>query len=185
MAEPPRPDRIVVAADVTPDLSIACIVIAGCIPGDRILVEIGIDPQDRRDHRAGIAWVVPRLKELRKRHRVAAVVIDPASPAGTLLVEMTRGSLEPVLPNGRETGQSFGQFLDWVRDRRLVHMGDLDMRKAVAGAQSRDIGDGQRAWSRRHSPNDITPLCAATLAAWGAYKFARPRDLSKTVAGPT
>lgn len=157
------------------------------MPDGRILVECGRDTRDREDHRAGIAWVVPRFKELRKRCRIAAVIIDPASPAGALLVEAERANIDIVTPTGREVGQAFGQFLGLVKERQLVHLGPQDpwLRKGVASAVCRDIGDGQRAWSRRHSPGDITRLWAATLAAWGAGKYARPLDLAKTVIGPT
>lgn len=175
------------AADATPDLTIASIMIGGMLPGDLVLIERGADVKGREDHRAGIAWVVPRLKELKLKHRVAAVIIDPASPAGALLTEAERAFPDLVLPNGREVGQAFSQFISWVQERKLRHLGEenKDLRKAVAGAVCRDIGDGQRAWSRRHSPVDITTLCAGTLAAWGAYKFARRRNLSNTVVGPT
>jgi hypothetical protein len=187
LSELPRPARIAVAVDATNDLAAACIIVSGILPDGRILVERAVDPKGRQDHRAGIAWVVPRLKELKLRQRVAAVIIDPASPAGSLLVEAERAGLPLQLPASREIGQAFGQFLAWVAEKRLLHPGEEnpDLRRAVAIAVCRDIGDGQRAWSRRHSPGDITPLCAATLAAWGAHKFARPLDLAKTVVGPT
>jgi hypothetical protein len=184
---PPRPARIAVAADATPDLAVASIVIGGILPGGRVLIERATDSKDRQDHRAGIAWVVPRLKELRRRHRVAAIIIDPSSPASALITEAEQAGLLLTLPAAREVGQAFGQFLGFVQEHKLVHLGaaNPDLRRAVAIAVCRDIGDGQRAWSRRHSPGDISTLCAATYAAWGAYKFARPLDLTKTVVGPT
>jgi hypothetical protein len=131
--------------------------------------------------------VVPRLKELKGRQRVAAVIIDPAGPAAALLTEAERAGLTVILPTSREIGQAFGQFLGWVQQRQLVHLGleNPDLRKGIADAVCRDIGDGQRAWSRRHSPGDIATTVAATLAGWGAYKYARPLDLAKTVVGPT
>lgn len=187
MSDPPRPARIAVAADATPDLAVASIIISGFLPGGKVLIERATDAKGRQDHRAGIAWVVPRLKELRQRHRVAAIIIDPSSPAAALITEAEQAGLLLTVPAAREIGQAFGQFLGFVQERKLVHFGEdnPDLRRAVAIAVCRDIGDGQRAWSRRHSPGDISPLCAATLAAWGAYKFARPMDLTKTVVGPT
>ena len=32
---------------------------------------------------------------------------------------------------------------------------------------TRDVGDGGKAWGRRKSSADISPLVAVTLAAWG------------------
>jgi hypothetical protein len=84
-------------------------------------------------------------------------------------------------------GQAFGQFFTLCADRKLAHgppdgpAGQPDMRAAVAGAQRREIGDGQYAWARKATPVDISPLCAATLAAWAAHKFGRGYDVLKSV----
>lgn len=190
MVAPPRPSRISIAADVTPDLSTAAVLIAGFIgSGDekKILVERGVAQTPSGpmpDHRAGLAWIVPRLKELKLAHRVAAMVIDPLSPAACLLTEAEKAGLDITTPTTRDIGQAFGFFLNGIADRKIVHMGkeNPELRAAVAGAVRRDIGDGQYTWSRRLAVVDISPLCAATLAVWGAHKFGRGYDLRKSIA---
>jgi hypothetical protein len=183
---PPRPGRLAIAADVTPDQSAACIVLAGLIPDGRILVErpVKITPQGERweDHRAGTSWVIPRMKELKSRVRVCAMVIDPLSPAAALLVEAEKAGLEITCPTMRDVGQAFGQFYTWCGEHKIVHLGQPDISAAVAGAVRREIGDGQYAWARKATTIDITPLCAATLAAWAANKFGRGYDLLKSIA---
>jgi hypothetical protein len=182
---PPRPKRVAIAADVTPDQSASCIVLAGILPDGRILVERPIakmpDGTMREDHRAGVSWVIPRLKDLAGKVRLAAMIIDPLSPAASLLVEAEKAGLEITTPNTRDVGQAFGQFYTLCSERKLVHMGQPDMRAAVAGAVRREIGDGQYAWARKATTVDISPLCAATLAAWGAHKFGRGYDVLKSI----
>jgi phage terminase large subunit-like protein len=185
LAGAPRPSRVAIAADVTPDQSASAIVIAGLVPGGKILIERGVatmpDGEQREDHRAGTSWVVPRLKELASRHRIAAIVIDPLSPAAQLLVEAEKAGLDITTPTTRDVGQAFGQFYTLCADQQLIHGGQADMRSAVAGAQRREIGDGQYAWARKATAVDISPLCAATLAAWAANKFGRGYNVLNSV----
>lgn len=185
---PPRPKRIAIAPDVTPDLQFGSVVIAGIIPDGRILVERGIARSRTggllEDHRAGTDWMVPRILDLKSRHRVAAVVIDPMSPASILIPEAEKAGLELTLTSTRDVAQAFGLFLEWVAQKKLVHLGhqNEDLRRAVAGAARREVGDGQYAWSRKSTTVDISPLCAATLAAWAAHKFGRGYDVLHSVA---
>jgi len=190
----PRPSRIAVAVDMTPDQSAACIMIAGLLGDDKVLIERPVAIEDgieKIDHRAGKDWIFPRLAELRARHNVCAIVIDPVSPAASLLVELEKHFPQPqdkklwriVTPNMRDVAQAFGQFYTLCADGKLVHLGQPDVRAAVAGAVRRDLGDGQFAWARKLAPTiDISPLCAATLAAWAANKFGRGYDLLNSIA---
>jgi len=51
----------------------------------------------------------------------------------------------------------------------------------VATAETRDIGDGGRGWSRRDSGEDITPVTAATLAHWALGKKRRSYDILRSI----
>ncbi len=57
-------------------------------------------------------------------------------------------------------------FYDAVRDDRLRHAPDSEVKTALAGAATRKLGDGL-AWDRQHVAVDICPLVAYTLAWWG------------------
>jgi hypothetical protein len=184
---PPRPSRIAVAADATPGLQFASVVIAGVLPDGRILVERGLESTPNgpvEDHRAGTRWVVPRLADLNHRFRVAAIVIDPMSPASILIPEAEKKGLELTLVSTRDVGQSSGLFLKWATEGVLVHLGhdNEDLRTAVAGAVRRDIGDGLWTWARKGTAVDISPLCAASLAAWAAHKFGRGYNVLNSIA---
>jgi hypothetical protein len=67
---------------------------------------------------------------------------------------------------------------------RLVHLGrDLapGLWSSVASAETRDVGDGGRAWSRRDSASDITPVASGTLALWGLNHKRRNYDPLRSV----
>lgn len=198
MSEMPRPDRIALAVDVTPDQAAATIAIAGLLRDEREVrdevtgqvarvrlcsVEIGNDGR-WDDHRAGIEWVMPRLREMRARQRVAAIVIDPAGPGAELITSCEKEmNLKSVLiiATLRDVAQAHAQFLRGIEDRTLVHSGQPDLAAAVACAVQRDVGDGQHAWARKNTEQDISPLCAATMAVWAARKFGRGYDVLKSV----
>jgi len=187
-----QPSRIALAVDCTPDLSASCIMVAAVLDEERIIIDRGVavvDEEEKIDHRAGTEWVLPRLRELYQRHNVAAIIIDPVSPAAALLVDIEKEFPQKdkkhsklITPNMRDVAQAFGQFYTLCGDQNLVHFGQRDVRSAVAGAVRRDIGDGQFAWARKATNVDISPLTAATLAAWGANKYGRGYDLLKSIA---
>lgn len=193
-----RPTRIAIGVDMTPDQSAATIMIAACLPDGRTVIDRGMSVEDgieKIDHRPGIDWIFPRLSELKAKYNVAAIVIDPTSPAASLLVDLERQypkgtpahqgdkrHWQIITPNVRDTSQAFGQFYQLCSDHKLIHFGQKDVRAAVAGAQRRETGDGQFVWRRKDTPVDISPLTAATLAAWAANKFGRGYDLLKSIA---
>lgn len=184
-----QPARIALGVDATPDLSAACIMTAAVVGNDDIVIDRGMDG-DKADHRAGIDWVIPRLADLLSRYNVVAIVIDPVSPAASLLVDIEKRFPQPrdkklwriITPNMRDVAQAFGQFFVRCAEGTLVHFDQEDVRSAVAGAVRRDLGDGQFAWARKATNVDISPLCAGTLAAWAANKYGRGYDLMKSIA---
>jgi hypothetical protein len=63
---------------------------------------------------------------------------------------------------------AYGQFYDAVMDSQtLRHRRQPELDAALAGAITRDVGDGGRTWGRKASAADISPLVACTLALWG------------------
>ena len=210
-AEMPRPKRICVSVDITPDQSAATIAIAGILDDvarevkDKVTgqvekipvvsVEIGNDGT-WDDHRAGVAWIVPRLQQLARNHdsRLAKIVIDPIGPGAEIITaceavglsaKKARPNAEPILEicQLRDVAQAHGQFVRGVGDKTIVHSGQGDLRKAVSAGIRRDVGDGLHAWSRKDTTQDISPLCAGTMAVWAARKFGRGYDVVKGVPG--
>ena len=208
--ELPRPPRIALAVDVVPDQSASCIAISGLLPteGEEKIatLEIGGDGT-WDDHRAGVDWVVPRIKELASRNKVIAIVVDPIGPGGELITALEAAGFahkgkpgsKPLLVTVqlRDVAQAHAQFLRGLGvppppqydlngpeeppPRTIAHRDQPDMRRAVAAGVQRDVGDGQHAWARRDTTEDISPLCAGTMAVWAARKFGRGYDVLSSV----
>ncbi|MFK4100802.1 terminase [Streptomyces sp. NPDC019531] len=122
------------------------------------------------DHRPGTGWIVERAKELHAKWNPRCWVVDPASPAASLIATLEDAEeglgVEVVKPKAREMAAACGQFYDAVTTQALTHFDDAPLASALAGAQKRDLGDAW-AWARRTVGVDISPLVAATEAAWG------------------
>ena len=103
-----------------------------------------------------------RLAELDGRHSPSAVLVDGAGPGATLASEINATEISAV-----EYARACGLIFDLVDQGRLRHLGTRELEAAIRGASTRPLVDSW-AWSRKNSKVDITPLVAATLAAWHA-----------------
>jgi hypothetical protein len=154
-------DPVAFAADITPDRQRGSISLAGRRADGRFHIETV-------ENLRGTGWIVPRLVELVAKWRPVAVVLDPGSPAGSLLAELQEAGIEPMLTSTRDVGQACGAFHDMVRDDRLRHLDDPRLNVALGSARKRPLGDsGAWAWHRKDTATDITPLVSATLALHG------------------
>jgi hypothetical protein len=167
-------ERLVFAADVSPDRAWGAVAVAGRRADGLAHVEVV-------DHHPRASWIVPRLRELQDRHRPLAVIVDPAGAAGSLVPELEEAGFSSVgatadpapsgrtlvKPTARDAAQACGLLYDAVTDAgSLRHLGQPELAAALAGATRRPLGDAW-AWDRKGSGVDITPLVAATLAHWG------------------
>lgn len=175
-------DPVAFAIDVTPERSHASICVAGRA-GNAVHVEVV-------DNRPGADWVVQRAKELTKKWRPRCWVIDPGSPAGSLISDLEAALAErddedqedaeeawgeepqPLAPvvqmKTRDVVQATGQLYDAVTSARIVHLNQAPLATALAGARKRDLGEAW-AWARRNVGVDITPLVGVTFARWGLF----------------
>jgi phage terminase large subunit-like protein len=144
--------------DVSLERDVASIAVAG-YAGDKVLVQIV-------DSGMGVAWVPERLVKIVEANTSLPVIIDGIGPSGALIPRLQEWDIEVRETNAREFAQSLGVFLDLVKEDRLRHRGDPPLRHAVQGAATRPLSDS-RAWSRKASLTDVSPLVASTLAAWG------------------
>lgn len=152
------------AFDVRPDRSGASIVAGGRRADGELHVET-------IDCRPGTGWVADRLVELNGAHAPFALICDQASPAMSLVEDITQRGLIVRTTTTSELVQACGQLFDAVQQGTVHHLGDPEMEAAVRGAVKRNLGDAW-AWSRKSSTVDITPLVGATLAAFGVQSSA-------------
>jgi phage terminase large subunit-like protein len=149
------------ALDVTPDRAAGSIAVSGWCDDHRRHIELV-------DHRPGTEWMVARMAELERRWHPLPVVVDPGSPAGSLLLDLAGSGVATVTVSAREYAQSCGAFFDAVVAGGICHLDQPVLNTAVSSARKRVLGDAW-AWARK-TGGDISPLVAVTLAAWGLSK---------------
>jgi phage terminase large subunit-like protein len=114
-----------------------------------------------------VDWAESRVIEICARHDVAAVVIDKASAAASLVKALTDAHVQVVTTESAQMRAACGQFYDAVMETgELAHLDDPLLVTALKAAVKRKLLDSW-AWDKRKSTDDITPLVAATLALWG------------------
>lgn len=138
---------------------------------------------------SGSAWVVRDLVTMHMDTR-CRIVIDPGSPAGSILADLqaalrlayddSRLDMTEIIitMTSRDVAQAFGMIYDAAtrplsEPRTVVHLGQEELTLAVGGADKRPVGDGH-AWDRREATTDITSLISVTHAHWGLV--GSPRD---------
>jgi hypothetical protein len=83
-------------------------------------------------------------------------------------------------PSTSDIAVAHGLFIDELAAGRLGHAGQPELDAAVRHGIQRPLG-GATAWQRRGIPVDISPLSAATLAAWGLLSGPAEYDVLESV----
>jgi hypothetical protein len=160
------------ALDVTPDRSHGTIAVAGWRPDGRVHVEVV-------EHRVGTDWMAERVAELEARWHPWPVVVDPGSPAGSLLVDLAALGVRTETLSARDYAAACAQFYDAVVSKQagVAHLDQPVLNLAVGSARKRVLGDAW-AWARKVG-GDVSPLVGVTLARWGLVKAgdAKPQIL--------
>jgi hypothetical protein len=193
MPEPGGATRpVCFAFDVDPDMISATISACWERPGDRRALELPrpVVEIPRGCSREGTAWVIPKLVDLRRRWRPLTIIAPKNGPASGLAGEAAAAGLDITWMTSAEEAAAFSLMVTTVRKGRnggLIHLGREHapgLWASVASAETRDVGDGGKAWSRRDSESDITPITSATDALWALDKKRRNYDPVRSVAGP-
>jgi len=150
--------RVGIGVDASPDLKSASIGMTG-------VREDGKRHWQVLRHDAGTAWVVAHLKQLRDVDKLdfGPIGIDPASPAGALIKDITDAGFEVEETTGRKLVQAWGSFYQAVVEDGGRHIGQDTLDQAIRDARNAPSGDVER-FSRKKSSGDITPLVAVTLS---------------------
>lgn len=134
---------------------------------------------------SGTSWCVAELARLQKQYDAIGVVVDPGSPAGSLIPELAESGVNVLTMTTRDVTSAFGMIYDAAtedgQDHRIAHLGQHELAAAVAGAVKRPVGDGH-AWDRRNGAADSTPLVAVTHALWGQLVHGREAAVMPWVA---
>jgi len=141
-----------VGARLAPEEQLAA---AAVLDDGRVAIEV-------IDHQTGMDWLIPRLRELTKRHRTA-VVIHKSGPLGYLIEDMKRAGIRLIEAPETAYADAIATFQTMVTGGLICHPADprLDLAVANVVASSTD----RPVWKRRQSTVDISPLTAAAFAA--------------------
>lgn len=153
-------ERLCFALDVNPERSWSSVAAAGLRRDELAHVEVV-------ERHQGTGWVVQRAAELTVKHRPSAFLVEANSPAAALVADLQDAGVPVVVVSSSDLAKACGVFFDLAVEGRLRHLGTQELDSAVRGAAKRPLVDSW-AWSRKTSKVDISPLVAATLAAWHA-----------------
>jgi hypothetical protein len=140
----------------------------------RVVLEI-----PRGCSKEGVAWVIPRLLELRKKWKPLAIAGPTNGPGASLLDEAEKAGLDVLKAGSADEAAALALFRTKVRERGIIHLGKEQapaMRAAIAAATTRDVGDGGKALKRRDAETDITQATAPVLAHWALNRKRRSYD---------
>jgi len=155
-------DPVVFAVDVGPDAASAAISVAG-------MTAEGFTHVETVATGSGMGWVADKLTGLAEKWTPAGIVID-AKSAGAALVDQLADAFTVIVTNADQLADACAMFQTAAHEGSLRHRGEPSLNLALANARRRPLGE-RWAWSRKGSSHDITPLVAATLAAYGLHEI--------------
>jgi hypothetical protein len=148
--------EMALGVEVSEDRSHASIAAAGALDTETVVIDL-------LHYLDGTGGVVAAVRAVAER---VAVVIDPHSPANTLVKPLTDAGVVVTTPSSSDAAVAYGAFLDELAAGRLRHTGRAELTAAVQAATARPMG-GAATWQRRGAQVDVGPLVAASLALWG------------------
>lgn len=153
------PVKACVVLYTEPDRSLTSIGVAGRnSAGDLVILE----------HSApGEAWVIDRLKKVRKNIDVLEVALHPSTEAKTLIPALTKAEIEfhKLVHNDLSAGCS--ALLTKIATGEVVHLGQPSLDAAAAVARTKQGEHGQR-WDLADMPVPVSPVVATSTAL---YRF--------------
>lgn len=115
-----------------------------------------------------ITWLTARS------NRRMPIVIDRASPAMSLVPELTARGRRVIQTTTIEYAKACGLIYDRVEASTFTHGGQKPMDDALAGARKRPMREaGGWGWDRHDENVNIAPLVALTLSLFGASSTTR------------
>lgn len=170
--------------DVGPRSAWAALAAAAYRPDRLVHVEITsrtdkVSGERLVDHRQGVEWVIPRLLALQSSWSEFRVAIASGSPAEALKPDIEAAGIPVDVVT--KVNAACGLFFNKVKSDQLRHIGQKPLDAAVANARRLEHGEsGAFRWGRVDVDEDLTPIYAASLAA---YQLAGDEDTEVAVYG--
>lgn len=157
-----RPVDPVFAVGVTPDRKWTMVGVAARRHDGAVHLQIA-------ESQRGSSWLADWMVERVDRWDPLAVVIDPASPAGSLVPELAAAGVDVAKITGREYAAACGALWDGIVDRRVRHQDQPLLNISVRAAGRHTRGDAW-VWQSNDPHTDITALQVVTLAYFGLLR---------------
>ena len=149
--------NMALAVDVDFDRSFSAVAVAG-------FRSDGLPHVETIAHRAGIAWTIAFLKQVREAQGISRVAVRTrGAPASELAGPLAEAGFDVVEIVGAMDGQAAGQAKDLVLARQVRHRGQGPLDAAVAGTQGAIVG-GVQVLDRKGSAVSTSPVFAAVYA---------------------
>lgn len=171
--------RPALAVEMDEERRQAWIVAAGYREDGDFHVEV-VEPGFRiLPHVTGVDWVQRRVLEIWEGQRPWTVVVDPGGPAASLVVPLKTAGVDVYTPNGPEIAGGCGRLFDATGqarpegdesggdDRRLWHLGQRVLDRAVRRAAPVTAGRGSMVVVQKGTDPVVRPLQGAVLALLG------------------
>jgi hypothetical protein len=161
----PMTNPCAIGVDIANDRSHTSAVIATRVGGGQVLIELHyFDGSDTARAVADLCATRPGL---------VATVVDPQSPAATLLAPLKDDlGVRVTEPTSRDVALAHGLFLDELKAGRLRYVDHEALTTAVQHAMARPLA-GAEALERRRVDVDASPMTAAEVAVWALVQPAR------------
>lgn len=132
---------------------------------------IGVDIMAVGD---GSSWVVDHVVELTSDETkpVSHVVIDPRSPAGSLIDDLREAGVTVTECGGQDLVKATGYLIDAILEGGLVHRDSPELNRAVSVATTRKAGEASLI--DRWAAKDASPFICVDLAVWGHRNVPEP-----------
>jgi hypothetical protein len=161
------PTEAAYGIEISTDRTHTSVVEAGRGADGRIVVELAAYVPGT-DHSSTICNMVAG----QGRHKVLAVMLDPRSPAATLLEPLRLLRVDVTEASTHVVSAAHGCFLDELRAGRLAIEKHQQLDAAAKYAMSRQLAGGE-ALERRKPAVDTSPVLAAELAVWAVLHVVR------------
>jgi hypothetical protein len=119
-------------------------------------------------HGPGLGWVVDAAVEVCGKHN-RELVVDGRGPGASLIPKLESAGVRVRPIDSAFLCDAAELMLDATESGELEHFGDPELVGAVAIAAWRSVGE-RKAFGRRQSVGDISPLEAVSLAAKAAQE---------------
>jgi hypothetical protein len=160
-------DEVAYGIEIAIDRAHTSIACAGRATDGRVVVELAAYLEGTNH-----AGTVHDMVVSRGRSHVLAVMIDPRSPAATLVDPLKALRVELTLADVHTMASAHGDFADQLKTGRLAIEPHPVLTAAAQHALTRPMS-GAEALERRKPIVDTSPIVAAELAVWGVLHVVR------------